>query len=144
MSLQKPGTWKKQAVNSAEFDAWDYALRCKLGFFTGLKFFQRHSSQSRTAWTVAARHWPHKLCWDWCIHWTPWSEHYDGPHRLRVWLPRYGSTGFECWFGRLHLSWQDDGWMGAVGPLGVGAPKIIWKHQIDTAAKADRDRALAR
>jgi len=31
MSHRKPGSWKKDAVNAAEFDAWDRASTCRLG-----------------------------------------------------------------------------------------------------------------
>lgn len=137
-------SWRSDAVNLAEFDAWDRGMRKRLGFFAGLIFFQRHGSDNRTAWTVAARHWPHKLCWDWCVHWTPWKEHYDGPRRLRAWLPSYNSTGIECWFGRLSLAWQHYDHMANVGPIGMDAPKIIWKRDMDTANFKARTDALTR
>lgn len=140
MSHRRPGSWKKTAVNVAEFDAWDYAMRKRLGRFAGLDFFRHNNTGGRN---LVGRHWPHKLCWDWFISWNPWRKDYDGPRRFRVWGPRFGSMGIEFWFGRLTFHWQDDGWMGACGPLGLDAPKIIWKHQIDSADFKARSRALS-
>jgi hypothetical protein len=142
MSHRKPGSWKQQAVNAAEFDAWDRAMRKRLGRFAGLRFFQRTNTGG---WNVISQHWPHKLCWDWFINWSPYrGAHWDGPRMVKFWGPSYGSMGAWLWFGRLALHWQDDGWMGACGPRGADAPKIIWKHQIDEAPFNARTRALSR
>lgn len=138
--------WRDGAVNAAEFDAWDNRMRKQLGFFAGLSFFERHNPTKRPkrTWTLAARHWPHLLCWDWTVWWQPYCDkHWDGDRRLKLrWAPQYGSVGIDLWFGHLSLHWQNYGHMAVSGPMGADAPKIIWKHSMDTANFRARDRAL--
>lgn len=139
-------SWRNDAVNLAEFDAWDRAMRKRLGFWAGLSFLQRHGTEKRATITIAARHWPHKLCWDWCIHWSPYRRGFDGQRQVRFWLkPSIGnSIGAALWFGRITLSWQHYDHMPVSGPMGADAPKIIWKRDMDTAPFNARSSALSR
>ena len=142
MGKQWPGSWKKGAVNAAEFDAWDRAMRKRLGRFSGLQFFTRNNTNG---WSLISLHWPHKLCWDWFIAWDWYrGPKWDGPRRIKFRGPAYGSMGADLWIGKLRIHWQDYGWMARSGPHKLEAPEIIWKHQIDSADFKARARALTR
>lgn len=62
----------------------------------------------------------------------------------KVWLqvsqsglgPEWTREGFYL-FGIVPLYIRD------CGPLGIDAPKILWKHHIDTATFTERTRALS-
>ena len=106
------------------FDAWDRAKR-RANPIAGLRFFQ--STSSGRCVNVASRHWPHLLCWQWLLTWSPPAP--DGPRFWFKFFPAYGD-GVPRWtlhllrLGYLHFQRQNYDRMAALGPAGRGAPVI--------------------
>lgn len=120
--------WTSRAIDPRPFMAWDAAWRKKLGFFAGLRFFQRTSD--RRSCTIASRHWPHKLCWDWSLSWT-WAV---GRYYYPEWRWRWSFSRRRIHIGLLigHFDFQSQGYgyMRALGPDYADAPRIVWKREI--------------
>jgi hypothetical protein len=119
--------WQKQAINPEPFEQWDRAWRKRLGFFDGLHFFRR--TNSANCINIAARHWPHKLCWDWILSWT-WAigPYYYPPWRWQWSLDHGINIGLII--GHFRFQRQDCGHMAALGPNYADAPRVVWKRQI--------------
>ena len=71
----------------------------------------------------------------------------EGPIEIKVRLGFWRATCGDyieigLWFGRVIYSWQTSEWMACSGPYKESAPKIIWKHSLDTANFRARERAL--
>ena len=102
------------------FEAWDREKR-RSRPFAGLKFGERCSDGSIN---LAARHWPHLLCWQWVLNWKLYRAD-ERRHLLAFY--RYADSWtlhlMRC--GRLNFQRQDYDRMAALGPLGEGAPVIF-------------------
>jgi hypothetical protein len=60
---QRPPTrWEDRCENTADILAWSNAHK-RRNPFAGLRFFHRQGNRL----TIASRHWPHLLCWDWLL-----------------------------------------------------------------------------
>lgn len=129
-------SWRDNAVNVAEFDAWDRATRQRLGLLAGLTLMSKNNTGG---YQVVSRHWPHKLCWDWTLGWHPHRPGYDdGCRRVFFrWSHDYRVGELGIWFGTIRLAWQDYGYMARSGSYAQEAPKIVWQREIDEAV-ADR------
>lgn len=106
------------------FDAWDRAKR-KSNPWAGLKFFEQ--TNDRRSFNVAARHWPHLLCWQWLLIWSRPAP--DGPRYGFKFYPARGEsvprwTLHLLWMGYLHFQRQNYDRIAALGPAGEGAPVI--------------------
>ncbi len=136
VNLTKPKDWRGGAYNLKEWEAWDAAKRKKLGFFAGLKFWSKtNTPHSRV---LLSRHWPHRLCWDWSI-WIGMHRgaHWDGPLKLAFIVARqYRSVDIRLLWFKMHWTWQNYGYMPALGPAGDGAPDILWNHHLEHAEPA--------
>lgn len=133
ISLQRPRSWREDAYNIAEFDAWDRACRKQLGWRAGLRFFRK--SNTERSWVLASRHWPHLLCWSWSL-WGGFrrSAYWDGPRRLGLVVSRkYRFVEIDFLGPYLRLTWQDYGHMPACGAPRTSAPKILWQHHLRDA-----------
>lgn len=104
----------------AAFDAWDAAMKRRLGWRAGLDFGRKRDSGG--GWTLASRHWPHKLCWDWFICWQPRGALADGERRVGV---IYCYRHLAILLGRASIAyhWQDYGDMVA-GQYKAEAPVV--------------------
>jgi hypothetical protein len=128
------GSWRKDAVNAAEFDAWDKRMKRKCGFFAGLRFFE---GRIDSGLTIAYRHWPHKLCWDWLVRIHTVRPKYDGKRRFLFWH-RQSLRGGQLWlwFWCISWVWQDSDWMVKDHfKREWHPPTVIWKHQVTAAVK---------
>lgn len=120
-------SWRKDGHpdDVAAFDLWDRAQRRSRGWRAGLTFLRRTSD--RRSIQIAARHWPHLLCWSWALD-IAHGRHFG----WRAWVPgfswsrRHASLrlGFNT---EIYLAWQNYGWMPAVTLKGL-APKIRWNR----------------
>lgn len=77
-------------TDRAAFDAWDCAMRRKFGWRAGLSFWTRESGGGRV---LIARHWPHKLCWDWAVYWM----HNNGRRQFLIHRINVNGGGFQIY-----------------------------------------------
>lgn len=132
LDWERPRCWRDDAVNIDKFDEWDSAWRKRLGWRAGLKFFGKTNVPTR--WVLVSRHWPHLLCWSWCLTVNTWRKGYDGPRMFRFLVNRkYRFAELNLFGPGVYLSWQDYGHMAALGPTRNAAPKIIWRHHLKNA-----------
>lgn len=69
------------------FDAWDRHMRRHQGWGAGLSFWKRDSGGGLI---IAARHWPHLLCWQWLLTWQARGSKREF---FRVWKLGPGAAG---------------------------------------------------
>lgn len=129
LNLSPSGSWRDRAcpLSVKRFDAWDTEWRKRLGWFTGLKFWQK--TNVRGSRTLLSRQWPHKLCWDWCV-WVnrPTLRNPFAQFRLSR-CYRHAEVGL--FWASLYLTWQDYGHMVNLRhPAAADAPKVRWKHEL--------------
>jgi hypothetical protein len=132
-NFEKPGKWQDNALNLDAWKAWDRAQRQRLGFFSGLKFWSKTNTPGSRV--LLARHWPHRLCWDWSI-WVGFyrGAKYDGPRKFLLSVSRkYRSINVSLFFVNAHITWQNYSYMGGLGPTGTECPQIIWAHHLQHA-----------
>jgi hypothetical protein len=126
--------WRKSAVPSTvlAFDAWDRKMRRRFGLLRTIRWFGR-TNQPGKRWMIASLHWPHRLCWSWCLDWAVVSRECAG------FKMTYGYRQFALvlWRRQLSLHWQESDWMPALAYRGE-APEVIWKHDIERAMYLER------
>lgn len=123
--------WRAEAVNLSEWQIWDRSRRKTLGPFAGLAFFHRTSSPR--LFNLAARHWPHRLCWDWILGLELWSPKQGFP-KLSLIIDRPGQMLMVgLLFFSIRFQRQTSEWMVASGPERRTGPKIIWAHHLRNA-----------
>jgi hypothetical protein len=128
----KPGrNWRDDALNLAEFDAWDDAERARRGWLAGLSFWTKTNVKGERI--LLSRHWPHLLCWSWSIR-VGWRNR-SRPRRAFAFLMHRRYKRFELsLFGPfIEAHWQDYGHMAAVSRN--DAPKIVWTHHQTRSAE---------
>lgn len=132
INLSRPNNWQDMVSNLSEWKDWDRAWRRKLGWRSGLQFWGKTNvHRSRL---LLSRHWPHRLCWSWCV-WVGVRRH-DEPRRFFVNVARkYRSITIQVWSIYTLFTWQDYDWM--AGRLArETAPTIYWKHHLEHATPA--------
>lgn len=132
VDLTKRRSWREDASNPADWEAWDRAWRKKLGWRAGLTFWRKTNVPGRRL--LIARHWPHRLCWSWGVD-VSWLRPERGDIRRFAF---YASTlshsvDLYLWFWSIDYHWQNYDWMVAVHLKG-SEPKIYWKHHLEHAA----------
>jgi uncharacterized protein YdaU (DUF1376 family) len=138
INLEKPRDWRDGAYNLAEWKAWDRAQRTRLGFFSGLKFWGTTNTPGSRV--LLSRHWPHRLCWDWSI-WVGLHRgaDWDGPLKVAFIVSRkYRNVNISLLWFKLNANWQNYQHMAGLGPIGRGAPSILWNHHLEHAEPAGR------
>lgn len=126
----------------ADFERWSEGWKQRLGFGAGLTVMEwrkdYYGEPSRKSWAlmIAARHWPHLLCWQWLLELRPqrgmpWEHRhfcsfhsYNGNWTLRV-----------LWLLQLHWASQSSDWMVAE-PFKTSAPLIYPLHEGDARTTA--------
>lgn len=92
----------------AAFDAWDAAMRRRLGWRAGLAFWKKTNTAARV---VVSRHWPHRLCWDWALWFEPYrGAKRDGERRIGV-IFCYHTLTLDLAVFALSFRWQNYGEM---------------------------------
>lgn len=129
IQLQRPRSWRDDAYNLADFDAWDRAQRRKLGWRAGLAFWTKTNVPGSRV--LISRHWPHLLCWSWAVWVGGHRKGFDGPRRFILQVSRpYRMVHLNLFGPSIRLSWQDYGHMAALGPDGERAPRVLWNHHL--------------
>lgn len=134
VDLARPNSrWREDVTPAslAAWDAWDRALRRRLGLRSALAFWGRTNVPGCR--NLVACHWPHRLCWSWLLSAT-WVRKdrlaYAGPNGLRLIVSRrYRHADLHLWRLRLHAAWQDDQWM-AAGHHRETVPRLIWARHL--------------
>lgn len=130
VDVNRPTSWRDRAIPPSRiaWDRWDADQRRRLGFWAGLSGPGRTNTTRH--WNLAARHWPHRLCWSWVV-WASVASRGDRWARMGLHFTRRYRSG-QITFGPLAvgLSWQDSDWMVGCGPLRETAPRIIWQHEV--------------
>lgn len=117
--------WRADAANFEAWAKWDRDQRLKHGIFGGLSFWSKTNvPRSRV---LIARHWPHRLCWDWSIWVGLHRKGYDGKRKIAL-LVDQRSVTVEFIVGHIRFDRQNSQWMVASGPLRATAPRIVWSH----------------
>lgn len=103
-------------MSGRAYQAWDRSQR-RAAPFAGLRLFERTSDRYR--FSLASRHYPHLLCWQWLLEWQ-----FTKPGERRFFC-RYhsmfgGWTLGLLWLGRIYYKRQNYDDMPALGPKGRG------------------------
>ena len=114
---------EERAVNGDQIAAWSRRWKKSLGWRSGLRFFKK--TNERFCYSIASRHWPHLLCWQWflCCGWN----------KRRAAVLLYGKSGWEvAVFGPyIRYSRQNYDHMPATGPFyRKNYPEPIWAHHL--------------
>jgi hypothetical protein len=134
INLKRPRSWREDAFNAAEFDAWSAAQRRKYGLFGGLTWFERRFSAPNKAkrWLIASRHWPHLSCWSWFAEWG-WKNDRSFYRCFRFYIDlEHRRVSFEIFGPFVDVVWQGYEYMPAY-PDRLDAPKIQWKRVLEQA-----------
>lgn len=120
-----------------DFHRWSEGWKRSMGFLAGLKVLEwrkdSYGDPPRRSWalTIAARHWPHLLCWQWFLELRPqrgmpWERrHFFSFH------PTYGERGWTLrvlWLLQLYYATQRYDWMVAE-PFKAQAPLLYPLHE---------------
>lgn len=129
INLKPRPDWRSEALNLTSWQAWDHQRRKELGPFAGLAFF--HRTSNRRSFNLVARHWPHRLCWDWLISMDLWAPKQGFPLKLSLIIDRPAQVAtVDLLFVSFRFQRQTSEWMIASGPERQTAPRIIWAHQL--------------
>lgn len=118
-----------------DFNQWSNGWKRRMGFLAGLKVMSLHWTHPdpphKRYWTltVASRHWPHLLCWQWLLHFRL-QRGMPFEHR-RFWqLSGYGRSWSFRWLWLFDLHWASQGYDAMVAePFKSQAPLVYPLHE---------------
>lgn len=128
MNLRKKPPLSQRMLNYAEVAAWDQRRRRELGFFAGLRWFERVQDGRLL---LISRHWPHRLCWSWFADISRIKTELGYCRKFAFSISRVAHQArLSLWSHEIAFHWQRSSWwMPNVGPEKQRAPVAVWRRQ---------------